>query len=504
MNMTVILIVLLAIYIVAMIFLGYIGSKRANSVSSYATSNGDIGPVAAAFAFAATFASAGTFLGVAGQGFAYGVTNLWFWASQWFPCGVILLIICRRYRKMNKHLKSATVADWVADRYDSQGSRVFLALVSMLQILAIGSQLVGSGIIINHVIPVISYPMAVVISAVVVMVYICMGGTYAHVYTNVAQGAMMLVLAIVLVLSGVFVFGNLLDVPNMLAEIDPNLAKGLNPDNSGYPSMIYIVGLFIAHMWWTMNPQLIGKCTYLKKERDVKKFLLLSCLFMFLMCSITMVGGYTRVLIPEGIGDTVPGMDYAVPTYISMLFPDIVSAVFLIVIMAATMSTIDGMLLYVSSVIGNTWYKNIYVRHQIDSGKQVDETKADNVAMQVMRWSTIVVGIVAIPIALSRPENLTVLLWAGSGTIMSAVAGPVCIGLYSKKAGKGSALLGSVGGFLSFVIIYFGGLIGSVYLCSAIGGTVSVILSAIGTQIFKPMDQARAEAIFAGISPAKK
>lgn len=497
--MTALFIVLMAIYIVAMIYLGYRGSKRATSVASYATSNGDIGPLAAAFAFAATFASAGTFLGVAGQGFAYGVTNLWFWASQWFPCGIVLLIICKRYRKMNQNMKAATVADWVADRYDSQGARVFLALVSLLQILAIGSQLVGTGIIINHVIPEISYPVAVVISAVVVIIYISMGGTYAHVYTNVAQGAMMLVLAVVLVISGVFVFGNILNVPDMLGAIDPNLAKGLNPENAGYPTPIYVVGLFIAHMWWAMNPQLIGKCTYLKKERDVKKFMILTCLFMFLMCSITMVGGYTRVLVPEGIGETITGMDYAIPTYITMIFPKVMSAIFLIVIMAATMSTIDGMLLYVSSVIGNTWYKNIYVRHQNKSGKQIEESKADSIAMTLMRWSTVVVGLIAIPIALSKPSNLTVLLWAGSGTIMSAVAGPVCIGLYSKRAGKGSALLGSIGGFLTFVVIYFGGIIGSVYLCAAVGGTVSVILSLIGTYLFKPMNETRVNAIFAGV-----
>ena len=107
---------LLAIYIVAMIYLGYRGSKKAKSVAGYATSNGDVGPVFTAITFAACFASAGTFLGVAGQGFAYGITNVWFWASQWAPCAIILAIVVRRYRKMSMGFKSVTVADRIAER----------------------------------------------------------------------------------------------------------------------------------------------------------------------------------------------------------------------------------------------------------------------------------------------------------------------------------------------------------------------------------------------------
>ena len=95
-----IFIVLMVIYIVAMLILGYLGSKRATDSTSYATSNGDVSVFNVSITFAATFASAGTFLGVAGQGFAYGLTNFWFWASQWTSAGIIMAIIVRRYRHL--------------------------------------------------------------------------------------------------------------------------------------------------------------------------------------------------------------------------------------------------------------------------------------------------------------------------------------------------------------------------------------------------------------------
>ena len=93
-----IFLILMVIYIAAMLALGYFGSKKATDSTSYATSKGDVSVFNVSITFAATFASAGTFLGVAGQGFAYGVTNIWFWASQWTSAGIIMALIARRYR----------------------------------------------------------------------------------------------------------------------------------------------------------------------------------------------------------------------------------------------------------------------------------------------------------------------------------------------------------------------------------------------------------------------
>ena len=417
-----IFIVLMVIYIAAMLLLGYLGSKRATDSTSYATSNGDVSVFNVSVTFAATFASAGTFLGVAGQGFAYGLTNFWFWASQWTSAGIIMAIIVRRYRRMHSMKKSATVADWIADRYHSQGLRVWLAIVSLAQVAFIASQLVGAGIIINQMIPSISYKMGVLISAIVIIIYICMGGSYAHIYTNIAQGLMMTVLGVILAVSGIFIFGNVItEVPARLAEIDPNLAMGLNPNNAGYPTPIYVVGLFVAHLWWALNPQLINKATYLKNDKDVKTFCWLAPLLMFLMCSVVFVGSYTRVLVPEGIGDVITGMDGAVPYYVSLVFPKFIAAVFLVVIMAAMMSTVDGVLLYVSSILGCTLYKNTIVPARRAKGIQIDDAKVEKTTMNILKYSTFVIGLIAVPIAFNKPANLTAMLWGAAGPIMSAL-----------------------------------------------------------------------------------
>lgn len=334
------------------------------------------------------------------------------------------------------------------------------------------------------------YKMGVLISAIVIIIYICMGGSYAHIYTNIAQGLMMTVLGVILAVSGIFIFGNVItEVPARLAEIDPNLAMGLNPNNAGYPTPIYVVGLFVAHLWWALNPQLINKATYLKNDKDVKTFCWLAPLLMFLMCSVVFVGSYTRVLVPEGIGDVITGMDGAVPYYVSLVFPKFIAAVFLVVIMAAMMSTVDGVLLYVSSILGCTLYKNTIVPARRAKGIQIDDAKVEKTTMNILKYSTFVIGLIAVPIAFNKPANLTAMLWGAAGPIMSAVAGPVVIGIFSKRPSAKAAALGSVLGCASFLILYFAKIIGSVYLCCSIGGVVSILFCVIGMYVFPPMDE---------------
>ena len=125
--------------------------------------------------------------------------------------------------------------------------------------------------------------------------------------------------------------------------------------------------------------------------------------------------------------------------------------------------------------------------------------KAEKTSMTIMRFAPFIIGLIAVPIAFAKPANLTAMLWGAAGPIMSAVAGPVCIGIYSKKPSAKAAALGSVGGCLLFLLLYFGKLISSVYLCCSIGGLVSVILCFIGMKVFPPMDEKYADEMFANI-----
>ena len=102
-----------------------------------------------------------------------------------------------------------------------------------------------------------------------------------------------------------------------------------------------------------------------------------------------------------------------------------------------------------------------------------------------------------IPIALNRPASLSTLLWVGNGGILGSLVGPTFMGLFCKKTGKMAAVIGSIAGFAGFMILYFGGIIEAVYLANAVGGAISLAVTAIATFILPANNDPTVEALFA-------
>jgi len=472
------------IYLIVVAWLAWLGQKKTTDVSSFAVGKGDVHPFLAALTFAATFCSAGTFLGLTGQAYATGTPVLWFTMGQWFPAMLGLAIMAKGYRVISDKMKSLSIADWIGDRYNSNFLRVFVALVTLLNITYVGAQFVGVGIIMNTILGV-PYFWGVVIGIGVVICYIFMGGTYAHIYTNVFQGAMMVIIAVAIFLSGFKLFPNFFtEIPAKLAIIDPNLANPLNPKDPAYATPIAIIGIFVAHFFWSANPHLINKVQYLKGKTDIRRFILYTSLFMFLIGIVTFGGLYARILAP---GLETP--DAAIPTFVNMIFPPAISALFLIVLIAATMSTTDGLMVYLATVFGNTIYKQTIMKHKERRGEKVDYAKVDKMALEISRWAVILVGLLAMPVAWKQPKFLIVLLWTGSCGVLSTVAGPIIMGIWSKRANTTAAIISAIGGLLSYLVLYFGKITLSVYLAGAQGATIGLVIMVIASYLTKPMPE---------------
>ena len=215
-------IVYFIIYMVIVAWLAYKGHQKTQSLQAFAIGSGDVSPLLTAITFAATFVSAGTFLGLTGQAYHIGMSVLWFPIGQWFPAMVGLAIMAKGYRLMGDKMKSLSMADWIGDRYNSQFLRVFIALVTLLNITYVGAQFVGVGVVFNQMLG-IPYFWGVLLGIGIVTAYIFAGGTYAHIYTNAFQGALMTIIAVILVIGGLKFFPDVMNsLPAKLSAIDPN------------------------------------------------------------------------------------------------------------------------------------------------------------------------------------------------------------------------------------------------------------------------------------------
>jgi Na+/proline symporter len=156
---------------------------------------GGYGPFLLALAFASTAASGATFLGLPGLTYSYGMSTLWI--AFCYPVGVYIgILICQRTIGRYGNLAGArSIPEYLGERYQSEALRDlgghFLADPAVLSRWPAGRR---PRDVRDDARPAAGWALG--ITAVVLLVYVTLGGAHADILTDGAQGLLMIALAI--------------------------------------------------------------------------------------------------------------------------------------------------------------------------------------------------------------------------------------------------------------------------------------------------------------------
>ena len=199
--------VLLALYSGFMVRHAVVGQRRSATALDYFVGGRTIGGLAIAVSFFATYSSTNTFLGFSGKSYSWGVG----WMLL-VPFAVVLslvswLFVAPRLRHFSASLESITIPDFIGFRFASQPARVAAALiVCFSSILYMTAIFKGVGNLIESLLGV-PYEAAIGLVFLLVMLYTVTGGFHAVVKTDVIQGGLMIVAAILLLVGTVSAAG---------------------------------------------------------------------------------------------------------------------------------------------------------------------------------------------------------------------------------------------------------------------------------------------------------
>lgn len=491
-----IFIVLFAIYLIGMVLLAFKAKSKTSSTESFSVMKVQK-PWAIALTFAGTFMCGATFVGVPAQYYSNGLSNLWYQPSQWFPCMITLCIVAPAFQKLSEKLGTLTVSEWLGKRYDSGFLKVLTALVSVSQVFYIASQLVICGIVFSQMLG-WSYTTGVIVCGCILMFYLTLGGTYAHVYINTVQGIIMCCAVVFLILSGFYFFGNIFEtIPAQLAAQSPDLIQPLSTTSVSHGSWLAVFGFYLQHLVWVLNPQLMKEMQCLKSPRDMKKFVLFTGAFLFIISLMQLVGLYARVTLGGGVVNA----DDVIPIYLQAVYPKAVASIICVVIMAAVMSTADGIMCYLATIMGDTLYRRTLVPYLRGRGRDISVEKADRVSFNICRFGVIFIGLLSIPLALRRPESQVYMITISGAVLLGCICGPIACGLFCRRTSKLAAILGSLGGIACFCIFYFGNVIPQLYLMNGMCGAMSILLTLLFSYILPPMDPIHVNEV---LGPPKK
>ncbi|MEM1120964.1 MAG: hypothetical protein AAGJ18_10995 [Bacteroidota bacterium] len=448
--------ILFALYLIGTTYLGWLGHQKTKDFSSFAIGAGDLSPLTVGVTLAASTASAATF--IINPGFVY-VDGL----AAFMHLGVsliagvltMLFLLSFRFRRIGEKYKALTIPDWIGKRYGSSTFSLYFALINLLGFAFIVLLVGGISIVMQPLLGV-SNVMALLITLVFVTGYVLIGGTYAHVFTNMLQGFLMIFVAIIILGSGVYLMAT---TPNFLEEIrtvNPNLLALTNPESKLFNDAFstYVAGFCIGCAV-VCQPHILTKALYVKSDRAVRQYLLIFAVVFTLFTLLLLTGFWAHLTVSaDQLLDANTGafrQDLVMTVYLQNVFPDWVFTIISIVLLAAAMSTLDGLLVGISTITANDLVLNLL------KNKEQSTDEKMKLAFRVSQIVLVVIAVLAFVVTLNPPKLLGIFGQVGVYGLVLAAVPPLLLGVLLEKVSLRLVWTASIIGLLTHFILYFFG-----------------------------------------------
>ncbi|MDQ0338135.1 SSS family transporter [Caldalkalibacillus uzonensis] len=488
--------VLMVLFIGLMIYFGYFGMRRTRNADDFATARSSYGPIVLGLAVVATTASGSTFMGMPGQAYSLGFASLWY--PILYPIGIYggMLLTARMVKLMGDKFGNRTIPEIVGERYQSEFLRVGLAILSLLLIYYIVAQLVAAAIMFETMMG-LDYTVAVWITAIVLCIYLTMGGSHSDILTDAVQGFLMLCIALLVLfmfLTGYGVSGGGMTAVNEAVKAK-NPTAGWDtlfiPEHPTYGSAWLAFLLFIAHIPFGVLPHLGNKFLALKNSRQLKVFLMF-CVIAGAVLPMMALGGILGLAV---LDEPLSHADQVIPALFKELFPPFVAALLAVVVLSAILSTSDGLIVSFSQIFANDLYRKTFAKNQ------TDEAKVERNALIIGRVAVVGTILLGVWMSYNPPESLAIFLWIGVGGMMAGLMGPLAIGALWRRANKQGAVASFIVGVISYGLIYRDMIprlevYGNPFAAAGYSIFIASFVMVVVTLLTKPMPKEHVEKLF--------
>ena len=472
---------------------------RQRSQEDFFLGGRQMGPWVTALSAQASDMSAWLLMGLPGSILAFGFGQMWIGIGLAIGTAANWILCARRLRVFSEKADdSITIPQFLANRFDADNKtlQVICALIFLFAYTVyVASAFVAGTTVFGTLFPSISSRLAMIIFAILIVIYTLFGGFTAVCWTDFFQGMLMMFA--------------LMAVPIVVLathqELDTTMLEHVyeyTDANGALVSCDFGGGLFSASwqdvatgLAWGLGyfgmPHIIVRFMSIEKPSEIKKSAAIAIVWVVISLGCTCLIAYLgRMLVAE---ELLPqGMQKIV--FIAMArkyFPPAICGLLLAAIIAASVSTADSQLLVASS----SFTSDLYTQFK----KNVSEKEA----VMVGRIVVVVIAIIAFAIASSNGAgaqaimNLVENAWGAFGASFGPV---ILLSLFWREFNYKGAIAGIITGFVVDLAWLFSGLSANTgvyellpaFICS---GLVSFIVANVTPTLDKERavyDKARA------------
>ncbi|WP_421789027.1 sodium/proline symporter [Hyphobacterium sp.] len=439
-----IVIATLVIYKLALVLIGLWASRRTKTEDDFFLGGRGLGAWVAGLSYAASTSSAWVLLGFTGFVYANGLSALWMVPGIWAGYVVVWLVFGRRLREETAARNHVTIVDFMTAETKG-GMKPLIALSSALLIFFcfifyIAAQFGAAGTAFETQLGLPRLE-SLLIGAAVILLYALLGGFWAVSVTDMLQGALMAVIAVVLPLAALIAAGGPAEVWQTLQANSPDGYLTLTGPHAGFVFIGFVLGVMAIGLGPFGQPHLISRLMAVKDEAARKQGFQIAIGWAV----IVYLGMITLALSGRALTGGEAGGEALLYQMANDLFPAMLAGLIIAAVLSAVMSTVDSLLIATSAAVA----------HDMGVVRRFPgrEVLISRIVMAVL------VGL-AVALALALPATIfsrVLFAWSALG----AAFGPVVLVRVFNREPEGWAILAAIlSGFGMTVFFYLAGQIG--------------------------------------------
>lgn len=456
----------ITIYLVAMVMIGVMYSKKMKNVGDFYLGGRKLGPLVTAMSAEASDMSSYLLMGLPGLALASGVAEVG-WTVIGLAIGTYLnwLIVAKKLRNYSEHIGAITIPDFYSRRF-KDNSNLIMAIAAIMIIIffvpytASGFSACGKlfGTLFG-----IDYHIAMIISAIVIVGYTSLGGFNAASVTDFIQSIIMTVALIIVLVFGINQAGGMDAVMQNAKNLDGYLDffRGYDAEtnSAGTYNALSVVSTLAWGLGYFGMPHILLRFMAIEDPNKIKLSRRVATVWVVISMAVAVLIGIVGMgMIKSGALPAFEDSETIIVQVANLLskfgvVPALLAGVILAGILASTMSTADSQLLAASSAASENIIGGLF------------KIKLDEKAeMIVARLTLIIISVIGVVIAWDANSSVFGIVsfaWAGFG----AVFGPLMLlSLFWKRANRYGAIAGMVvGGVMVFVWKYLIAKLGGVF-----------------------------------------
>ncbi|CEJ42204.1 SSS sodium solute transporter [Umezakia ovalisporum] len=390
------------------IFVGiYSVTYKQNTTADYILASRGVNPWLTALSAMSTGQSGLLFLGQVGFAYKIGISSIWLVIGWAIGDYLAWLFFFKRLRQVSEETSSDTVSAFLSQNVS--GAR-WISIISSVIIITFltsyaASQLVAGSKALSVVFG-WDYYLGIILGAIIVIIYCFSGGVRAEIWTDAAQGIVMIASLLLLLTIAIANCGGIGEFYTKLALIDPQLVN-LSPKNLPLGFFPFLIGWIVAGFGVVGQPHILVRAMAIDSPKNVNRALnIKTACGLINSFSAIGIGLTARILLPDLISAGDP--ELALPYLAQELLPDVFVGIMLSGVFAATMSSADSQILCCSAALTQDIFPQFAKSYKI------------------VKLGTITITIIVLSIALVGDKNVFLLVTFSWSALASAL-GPLLI-----------------------------------------------------------------------------